>query len=319
MKVLNITSVWSDRMEIIAVELESQRNKKYLVCVCYRPPNCDLKDWLNLFAAFLQVADNYQKILITGDFNFPDLTWNSNIMHTPIISSASKDFQELVYDFFLQQMNMYPTRSRKILDLILTNAPESIDDVSCVAPNSWDLSSDHNLLLFDFKYHVKQSSRDLRTIFDYSKADWESLYKILSETFNPQQGNSVYADSGSTSLTNDDIDQEWRNWSNRFLEIVCRHIPTKVIKKRTSPPWFDHEIRHLLKEKETARRKAKKCGCLSHWEKFRVLRRSCKALIKRKRKDFFQSLPEMMQSNTKKFWSVFKSVSKTSNVPSIMS
>ena len=108
-------------------------------------------------------------------------------------------------------MNMFPTRSRNILDLILTNAPESVDDVSCVAPNSWDLSSDHNLLLFDFKYHVKQSSRDLRTVFNYSKADWESLYKILSETFNPQQGNSVYANSGSTSLTNDDIDQEWRN------------------------------------------------------------------------------------------------------------
>ena len=126
---------------------------------------------------------------------------------------------------------MYLTRFRNILDLILTNAPESIDDVSCVAPNSWDLSSDHNLLLFDFKFHVKQSSRDLRTVFDYSKADWESLYKILSETFNPQQGNCLYADSSFTSLTNDDIDQEWRNWSNRFLEIVSRHIPTKVIKK----------------------------------------------------------------------------------------
>ena len=44
-----------------------------------------------------------------------------------------------------------------------------------------------------------------------------------------------------------------------------------------------------------------------------------KALIKRKQKDFSQSLPELMQSNTKKFWSVFKSISKTSNVPSIMS
>ena len=32
------SSVWSDRMEIIAVELESQRNKKCLVCVCY--PTC---------------------------------------------------------------------------------------------------------------------------------------------------------------------------------------------------------------------------------------------------------------------------------------
>ena len=30
------------------------------------------------------MADNYQKILITGDFDFPDLTWDSNIIHTPI-------------------------------------------------------------------------------------------------------------------------------------------------------------------------------------------------------------------------------------------
>ena len=74
-----------------------------------------------------------------------------------------------------------------------------------------------------------------------------------------------------------------------------------------------------MKKKETTRRKAKKSGHLSHWEKFRDLRRSCKALIKKKRNEFFQSLPQLMKSNTKKFWSVFKSVSKTSNFPSKMS
>ena len=315
-----ITSgVWSDRMEIIAVELESQRKRKCLVCVCYRPPDSDLKDWLNLFASFLQVADNYQKILITGDFDFPDLTWNSNITHTPITSSTSKDFRNLVYDFFLQQINIHPTRSRNILDLILTNAPESVAEVSCVAPKSWDISSDHNMSLFDFKVHVRQSSRYSRTVFDYSKADWESLYKVLSDTFDSQQVNSVNAESSSTSLTNDDIDQEWRIWSDRFLEIVSRHIPTKVLRRRSSLPWFDQEIRHLMKKKEKTRRNAKKSGRLSHWKKFRDLRRSCKVLIKKKRNEFFQSLPQLMKSNTKKFWSVFKSVSKTSTIPSKMS
>ena len=177
------------------------------VCL-HRPPNCDLKDWLNLFVSFLQVTDNYKKILITGDFNFPDLTWNSNITHTPITSLTSKDFRNLVYEFFLQQINLHPTRSRNILDLILTNAPESVAEVSRVAPKSWDISSDHNMLLFDFKVHVRQSSRYSRTVFDYSKADWESLYKVLSDTFDSQQENSVNAEKSSTSLTNDDIDQE---------------------------------------------------------------------------------------------------------------
>ena len=96
----------------------------------------------------------------------------------PIASSASKDFRKLVYDLFLQQMNMHPTRFVNILDLILTNVPESITDVSCVASELWDLSSDHNLLIFDFKVHVKQSYCNLRTVFGCSKANWEGLHKI---------------------------------------------------------------------------------------------------------------------------------------------
>ena len=75
-------------------------------------------------------------------------------------------------------MNMYPTRFRNVLDLILTKAPESIADVSCVGPESWDLSSDHDLLIFHLKVHVKQSYCDLRTVLDYSKANWEGLYEI---------------------------------------------------------------------------------------------------------------------------------------------
>jgi hypothetical protein len=37
---------WSDRLEIIALELEIMNTKKSLVSVCYRPPNCNLNEWL---------------------------------------------------------------------------------------------------------------------------------------------------------------------------------------------------------------------------------------------------------------------------------
>jgi hypothetical protein len=97
---------------------------------------------------------------------------------------------------------------------------------------------------------------------------------------------------------------------------VC-HIPTKIHKKRKSPLWFDSEIHHLLNKKETARRKAKlKSSSHSLWENFRHLRRSCKSLITQKRKDFFQSLPGVRKSNKKWFWSLVKSASSSSSVPS---
>ncbi len=78
--------------------------------------------------------------------------------------------------------------------------------MSSLSPKSVDLSSDHNLLLFDFNVHAKLSLR----LLDYSHTNWESLYKHLTDTFNTVQDNNVNADSNSTSLIDDDIIQEWQ-------------------------------------------------------------------------------------------------------------
>jgi hypothetical protein len=70
---------WSDRLEIVAIELDMSTSKKCLACVCYRQPSCDSHEWLALFTAFLETTANYEKVLITRDFNFPELTWNSTL------------------------------------------------------------------------------------------------------------------------------------------------------------------------------------------------------------------------------------------------
>ena len=80
---------WSDRLAIIALELELLNSKKTLVCVCYRPPSCKLDEWLESFTTFLQEISHYDKVLITGDFNFPDLTWNSSLVPTKSERSIS--------------------------------------------------------------------------------------------------------------------------------------------------------------------------------------------------------------------------------------
>ena len=97
----------------------------------------------------------------------------------------------------------------------------------------------------------------------------------------------------SSNLKNNsgDIDNDWRRWCDCFMDAVYRHIPTKIIKKRKSPPWFDSEAQHLLNKKETARRKAKRNPNGNIWENFRDLRQVCKSLLSRKRKEFFQNVP----------------------------
>ena len=147
----------------------------------------------------------------------------------------------------------------------------------------------------------------MQTVLDYRSADWEGLHRTLS----------LINLSPLTVPDKLDIAKIWKHWYDGFMNAVYHHIPTKILKKCKSPLWFDSEIHHLLNKKETARRKAKlKSSSHSLWENFRHLRRSCKSLITRKRKEFFQSLPGVMKSNKKRFWSLFKSVSSSSSVPS---
>ena len=92
-----------------------------------------------------------------------------------------------------------------------------------------------------------------------------------------------------------------------------------TFKRRSTPPWFDGEVKHLLNRKNWFRRNAKRRLCPKLWEKYRELRRVTKYVITNKRKQFFESMPALLKSSSKKFWSVFKSVRKTSSVPNKMS
>ena len=67
-----------------------------------------------------------------------------------------------------------------ILDLIFTNSPESVSNVSCLSPNTVDLFTDHNLLFFEFQLHLRACSSDERSVLDYRLADWEGLGRTLS-------------------------------------------------------------------------------------------------------------------------------------------
>ena len=299
---------WSDRLEIVAIELELANSKKCLVCSCYRQPSCDIYEWLELFTAFLETTSHYDKVLITGDFNFPDLTWNSTLvpdLSERSTSAGSAEFRELTFDFFLHQINMYPTGQNNILDLVFTSTPENIDNLSCVPPSTMDISTDH--MFFDFLLHIKSNGCDKRTVFDFQNADWNGLHETLS-----------HLDLSPDSTSENDINSDWLKWKDLFLGAAAKHIPQKSFKRRNTPRWIDGEVKQLLHKKDSCRRKAKRKSCPKLWERYRELRRVTKSIINNKRKKFFESLPTLLKSSSKKFWSVFKSVCKHSSVPNKM-
>ena len=119
-------------------------------------------------------------------------------------------------------------------------------------------------------------------------------------------------------LSEDDIDIAWTKWSNTFLAVVNTFIPRKQTSRSYIPPYFTSEIVHLLHQKETTRKRAKKSDSIAIWEKFRDLPRRAKTLIKSWKRDYIKSLAESLPTNLKKFWNFFKYKSSKSSLPDTM-
>ena len=146
-----------------------------------------------------------------------------------------------------------------------------------------NLFSDHNLLFYDIDLHTTSLSCDTRAVFDYGLADWESLFKTLSQSELSRSeeitiNNAETNDSAYTETS--DINDNWQRWTNLFLNYVARHIPQKTIKRRSTPTWFDSEVKHVMKKKEAcSEKRGKQNSARHHWEKFRKLRRLTNNLI----------------------------------------
>jgi hypothetical protein len=108
---------------------------------------------------------------------------------------------------------------------------------------------------------------------------------------------------------------DWNGLQNKLR--FSNLSPTDHSNLDLNADW--EKIKHLINKKDFCRKRAKQSLNPSAWEKFRTLRRQVKSLLHDKRKEFFQNLPDLLKTSSKKFWSVFKSVSKHSNTPNKVS
>ena len=115
--------------------------------------------------------------------------------------------------------------------------------------------------------------------------------------------------------TSDDIDNAWDGWSNEVIDIINSHVPKTKARDKDTPPWFDNEVKHLQKKKESARRRAVKSQSPCHRAKYVDLRRESKKLIAAKHREYVKDLGQSLHLNPKRFWGYFRSKSKTNAVP----
>jgi hypothetical protein len=108
-----------------------------LICT-YRPPNLNKND----NEIFVETLSEYlfvdYPIILSVDLNYPDFN-----------SPLAKSFFEICESASLTQMVNQPTRGAHILDLVFTNIPETISNLTINLPFAF---SDHSMVNFCSKF-----------------------------------------------------------------------------------------------------------------------------------------------------------------------
>ena len=114
--------------EILWCEIPVRGSTSYFFGVFYRPPNSDIKYLEELYKSLEKVhlLSERVKIILTGDFNFPDIDWNLTAPLQP--NSLSDYFCDTIMNYFrvtLESLKDYKKedleRFSRIIILVMNN------------------------------------------------------------------------------------------------------------------------------------------------------------------------------------------------------
>jgi len=114
-----------ERVKRLCVRIKGQFHMgDIIVGVYYRPPDQE-EEVDEAFYKQLQAASQSQALVLVGDFNHPDISWEDHTAR----QAQSWRFLQSIDDGFPMQVVEEPTRRGALLDLVLTNKEELVEDV----------------------------------------------------------------------------------------------------------------------------------------------------------------------------------------------
>ncbi len=282
-----------------------------IVITLYRPPECPS----NMFISPLEeikiklegVSTCLPNIVLTGDFNFPTIDWNSEnvIGGGAAYRLQAEALMEFARDLCLQQFIDLPTRGDNILDLFFTNNGDIVQEYEVIP---WK-ASDHRQVKIKTSIMIQQTAETSadRHITGFSKlnlfshlTNWPAIKYELSQVAWP----SLDGDHQPAVLYEDIL--------RVCLDICTRHSPTRRSANNMNDIPRDRRI--LMRKRAAIRRKLK----MSKSEHNKRLIEARLERMDQKLKDSVlkqQHLAEMtavdaIRSNPKYFYTFVKNKSK---------
>ena len=261
----------------------------FYICCVYIPPNCDSSYQQHTITALRNLPSDYD-IIITGDFNTPDICWHS-------LFAFSKDICDTFFSLNLQQLINTPTHvCGNILDILATNSPDRLSNIRVDDKNKF-CCSDHYFISFDTATrHTPARPVGQKRIMLYSRADFTCIDNSIT----------IYLHMSPRPAT---IDTLWSTIKDAISSACQLYVPTVLISRKNLPKWFDGEARHLLKQIRTLKRSAKGKNTVAKQQKINCMEEELTSKLIRGRRCYETSLIQNFSSTPKKLYRHLRTIS----------
>lgn len=290
--------------ELVICSILLKNGKKAFLFSFYRPN--DQPNHIDEFIRALKLVHFQNKdpiIVIGGDFNFSGINWD-NYVHMPSMPypASSQKFLDLLGEFSLEQLNRFPTRGDSILELLITNKPESVLNIRTDS----GIGDHGQLVVSDFSLSYKAGSSEKRTVLQFNKADWTGFKNYII----PKFSENIF----SQSLPS--VDEKWQHFKTTIAQGIDIFVPKKQFSTANEPLWYTTEIRRIRRQQRVVRNRLRNETNPKLKEKFTELRAELKKLLAKTHADFKNTtLETSLKSNPKFFWKYVKSLRKNNNSP----
>ena len=277
-------------IESIWIEL-SNKHKRILFGLFYRPPNSDINYYLDIENSLhLAIDTDIPDIIVTGDFNFN--------MLSPL---TSRKIESFCTQFSFFQLITDPTHftehSSSLIDILLVSNKDHLILSGVGDPFLQQEIRYHCPIYGIFKFSKPKIKTFKRHIWSYDKGNYDMLRDRASSI-----------DWGS--LQDDDIDIYSNNINNAINSIATECIPNKHVQiKPLEPPWISLSLKRHIRKRKRAYKRAKRTNLELHWKLFKKIRNKVTKMIRESKESHYDKIADKLKSNTlsaKDWWKTLK-------------
>ena len=246
-------------------------------------------------------------LLVTGDFNLPNIDWCNSYVNDSDMSFSQVFFDKL-NDLYLFQHVNEPTRQRgndtpNCLDLVISSNETDASNINVMCPLG---KADHCVVTWDFHIVTERRCGQELYKYDYQRGDYEKLRDLLAQF-----------DWSSVTLACN-VESAWECFHNNMMEAVNQCVPRVKITSgdKVNPPWFNLTAKRSVKKKYHAWKRYKETRSYVRYVKYTRIRNKVAKKLRRIKRDYEKNLINKIKSNAKAFYMYVNSKIKSNTAVS---